>query len=183
MLGIRRYDLSISEMARYDELEALIDRVREIKQARAAVRHAAPARPAMRGARLVHIRQSLPGMSTVQAETLFKKMSKSKMFVKSKEFTYVYEQSGIDESTRGRNFHAHIRAWVTGSYRTPGQVAAMLVTKHKLGAASTQVMYHDNICALKNYMAGHKGTAKQMGVDQDLIWRRELGLQSEYNLR
>lgn len=131
---------------------------------------------------LFHIRLSCVDGDLDQFHKLLTKVAVSGYVDPAYEFVYVLEQSGDDEETRGHNPHAHIRCrcQLKTETVTPGRVAYQIKRTTGLPNPAVKVMLHDNINALRNYMAGNKGPLKESSCAQDKIWRQENGLQAEY---
>jgi hypothetical protein len=131
---------------------------------------------------LFHIRLSCVDGNLDSFHKLLTKVAGSGYVDQAYEFVYVLEQSGADEESRGHNPHAHIRCrcYLKNESVTKGRIASKLKRTTGLPDSAIQVMVHDNINALKNYMAGNKGPLKVSSCDQDKIWRMENGLKREY---
>lgn len=130
------------------------------------------------GNQLWHVRISCVGLKLDDVHAFMQKMSTRFWIVKTAEFAYVLEQSGIDESSRGYNPHVHVR--LRSTLTTSGRLAKEVKRVTKLPDEAVECIKHDNINALKNYMSGNKGPDKVLGVQQDKIWRMETGLKMIY---
>ena len=107
----------------------------------------------------------------------------------SRQFAYVFEQSGETPEELGKNFHMHARFYVKGKATdvSKGKVAKEVVRITKWPKNSTHVVLHDNVHKLTSYMAGNKNFAehpsKKAKCDMDVIWRHQNHLHKEYFLR
>jgi hypothetical protein len=134
---------------------------------------------------IVHIRLSMLDKDFETFHKLLTKVAVSGYVDQAYQFVYVLEQSGADILSRGQNPHAHIRCrcMLKNEACTPGRIAAKLKRTTGLPDTAIQVVKHDNICALTQYMAGNKGPQKADACEQDKLWRLEQGLKKIYIVR
>ncbi len=140
--------------------------------------------------KLVHLRQSFPeGTSFEEAHAVARRIRKIGMVEDSRQFVYVFEQTGETPEDLGKNFHMHVRFYVKGKTTdvSKGKVAKEIVRITKWPKNSTHVVFHDNVHKLTSYMAGNKSFAehpnKKAKCDMDVIWRHQNRLHKEYLLR
>lgn len=138
-------------------------------------------KPRSEKSQLWHVRLSVQQFSFDEVHAKLHQMAKRFWIVKSAEFAYVFEQSGVDDETRGKNVHVHIRLRSTFLSNLKGRLRKEVLRVTKLTDGACQLIPHDNVNALKSYMSGNKtDPAKLLSVKQDEIWRMENGLDSVY---
>lgn len=175
--GFEYGNIQVAMMNVEDEIESLHKAMQGKRVTTAVAGATTPKR--QRNAQLYHLRLSLTEKySIADFDKLMTKMSKS-AYVQSGMFVYVYEQSGVDAETRGRNPHAHIRF---KSMEPHGRLLAKVKRASGMDNAAVKLVTHDNVNALRQYMAGHKGAGKVEACRQDIIWRATCGLKNEYIL-
>lgn len=132
--------------------------------------------------RWYHLRLSMVGTHTTETfNKLMEKMAGSKYVDQTHPFVYVYEQSGVDADTRGRNPHVHVRF---RSNLSVGRLVAKIKRASGLGDPAIKLCTSDNVNSLRQYMLGNKSDpAKSPATQQDKYWRMEEGLKMEYIIR
>ena len=180
-------------------LDAVMEQMEFISRARAdqrlkdiqsAVATASSAPKKQMFARLVHLRQSFPDVTSFErAHEIANRIRKIGMVEKQRQFVYVFEQTGMTTNELGKNFHMHARFYVKGKSTdvSPGKVAKEVWRITKLDKNSMHVVFHDNIHKLTSYMAGHKSFKeypdKNIKCEMDIVWRQQHNLKREYCLR
>lgn len=168
-----------------------IGRCRELQTAQAVTQ-----RPSAKAAdTLYSVRISLNELSFEQMDKIMQKLAKRHFIVKSAEFCYVYEQTGVDKQTRGKNPHLHLK--LRSNIATAGRLVMQIKKVHKFIDEQIEVRQNNNVNALRQYMAGKKGDPskaksveeaeklqkKFLATEQDKFWRIDNGLKMIYIIK